>query len=262
MPRFGRRIAKATRGIRRFANKRYFKKKSGYQPKIGKIMSDLSVLKSLVNAEKKTHIVTNIENLGQVNYNSNGALVETITPTPAEGTGSSERTGDSIKIVTAMARFQFQHQTNTTIATNLLVEIYEVLGTPQAPSVVTTQLWKPNPFVTGADIRDYNGLVDQDYRQQYRIVARRKCKVPADHFSGQRRVLQLTIPMKLKKFGHHVKFADGSTTVASGQLVLCIRADSGNMHASSSSTLTGVAFSGVLTGVTARYSFNFYYFDN
>lgn len=225
-------------------------------------MSDLSVLKSLVNAEKKTFVFTETEHIGQVNYNSNGALVSDPTPLPPQGTSASQRTGDSIKLVTAMGRFQFQHMSDTQAAIHLTLELYEVLGTPQPVATVTTQLWKPNPFITGADIRDSHALVDQGFRQQYRIVARRKITVPADNYSGQRRLTDLNLPLKFKKFGHHVKFEEGTTTVASGQLVLCIRADHGNMNAAGVSTLGGVAVPAINTGVLVRYSMNFYYYDN
>lgn len=223
--------------------------------------NDIMLLKSIVNAEKKQISVSPGATLiGQVNGNAEGALVLDVTPQPAQGTGDSQRSGDSIKICTAMFKFQIAQQTGSQPIRGI-IELYKVLGTPQATTDFISRRFLPNAFITSHDIRDLNAMPDQDYRQQYQLVASRKFYLKGDTASSQVQYTNVHMPINLG-MGHHVKYQENTTNVASGQLLLCVRCDNGNFSASTVSTATNVLTTAINTGAYFLKSMTFYYYDN
>jgi len=251
---------KAYSTAKKYAKKRYVSK-AGY--KYDQIMKDIMVLKSIVNAEKKQFSVNSgTAPLGQTNgLTGDGAYIFDITPTPAQGTGDSNRVGDSIKLHSAVMNLQLKQQANTSHATRCIMEIYQVLGTPQTVANVLGQMFKPTPFLVGAPIRDYNAAYDQDYRQQYRCLFRRKLTVKADQTSVQTTHSTYKFPLRFGKFGQHIKYAENSGTVASGQIVLIIRCDSGNMG-SAATTISNAVSTGPNSGLVLNRAMEYYYYDN
>lgn len=262
---FKRRVKKIARRTfkagRRGIKARYHPK--GY-PDMKNIISDLKMLKTLVNAEKKN--ITNATAgalVGQVNGNLNAIHVATITPAPAQGNGDSQRSGDSIKLSTGIFNFQFIQQANTSSPVKLIVEVVRILGMPQTNAQFISQYTKFNPFVgDGVTVHDYFSNYDQDYASQYKVIARKVIVVRPDKVSGQKQITSLKMFLKFGRFGQHVKYAENSTTVASGEIKLVIRADNGNLSDVSASTLTGIANGAVSTGLTYNRNFTYYYYDN
>jgi hypothetical protein len=161
-----------------------------------------------------------------------------------------------------MFKFQFTGNGQQSSKLEIVVEIWKVMGTPQATSLALNQLYLPNAFVTGANIRDSNAQPDQDYRQQYQLVARRKCRLNKDHLSTQQSITNLEIPIKFGQFGHHIKYAENTSIVASGQLIMTVRTDSGNLSGSVVSTLGNVPILAIATGGFMARSMTYYYYDN
>lgn len=244
--------------------KPYFTRKNqrGYNNRM-RLYKEVKALKSIVNAEKKNfNLVVGSTSLGQVNGNLDGAYTADITPAPPQGAGDSQRNGDSIKLSTAIFNFQISQLSNTSQPIRYIIQVVQVLGTPQATSTFLNQFLLPNPFVVGQNVRDYNSIQDQDYRAQYRIIAQRKGIIKADTATGITQNKSIKLPLKFGNYGTHIKYAENTNTVASGQIMLLIRCDNGNFNASTTSTLGNVITSQVSTGLNMNRSFTYYYYDN
>ena len=253
--------SKARRYVKQNIAYRYGGKRGGLR----RLVSDVMLLKSFVNAEKKNiSLNSGTAPVGQTDgATGDGAYFADITPAPPQGNGESQRSGDSIKLTTGVLALQLKQQPNTQHATKFICEIFQVLGTPQSLTTAFTQLYKPNPWITGADIRDYSSLPNQDFRQQYRCIFKRNLFVPADTgVSGQTRHITYKFPIKFGKFGQHIKYDDNTTTVASGQIIMVVRADSGNSNSSVTSTLGNVISQGPWSACVMNRNMEYYYFDN
>nr|UOF81223.1 capsid protein [Cressdnaviricota sp.] len=237
--------------------------KGGYN--IAQIMKDVSLLKTMVNAEKKHYFNVSQGNLlaqcsgatGQGLYNQD------ITPIPAQGTTTTTRIGNSIKMHSSIMKLQFYQSADTTQAIKVRMVIVKVKGSPQTVSTFVANAFELNQFVLNAGnaaIVDYNSSYNPDYFGQFEIVTERKFYIPPDQVSGVKSIKSYNIPLK---WNHHVRFAtDGSQTLSDGQLILVLLADSGNWDASTASTLTNVAVPAVSTGLSFDYSIMNYYYDN
>ncbi len=256
---YGRRTGKK---VFKVAKKRYYNKKRK-TVNYGKMAKDVQVLKSIINSEKKQLTIAPITtNIGQVNGNSEGAYTVDITPAPVQGLQDSQRIGDSLKITTAVFDFQFIHMSSTTAPVTALIEIYAVQGMPQATSTFLNQLYLPTTFITGTSIRDMHAKYDQDYRSQYKLIARRKIRVKGDSYSGQTQLRSLKIPLRFGKYGHHIKYQENTSTIASGQIMMCVRCDAGNFNGSVTSTVNNVAIPTVGSGLKMNMAMEYYYYDN
>lgn len=258
--KYKKRGSKVLKNVKSFGVNRYYPKG---EVNLVNIAKDIMLLKSIVNSEKKQFIrADGNQPIGQVDGNAEGALTLDVTPNPVQGVGDSNRVGDSIKLTTAMMKFQFRQQNAGTGPVRGIVEVWQVLGTPQSTTTVNNQLNLKTAFLTGADIRDYNAMPDQDFRNQYRLIAKRHFKVKGDTLAGQSQIQELSIPIRFGKLGTHIKYAENSTTIASGQIVMTIRVDAGNMSTTTDSTLANVVLTGQRTGIIMNSSFTFYYYDN
>lgn len=254
-------VKKVTRPIRKTIGKKYVRKSGTFR--YGKLYKDLMFLKSVVNAEKKQYAVAvGTASIGQVNGNAEGAYTIDITPPIAQGSGDSDRNGDSIKLTTAVLQLQFWQQSNCSQPVKVIVEIIQVLGAIQSTSTLLQQYLKPNPFITGTSIRDAESMIDQDYRQQYRVIFRRVLNIPPDSISGGQQIKTFKFPLRFGRNGMHVKYVENTTTTASGQLMLLVRADNGNISASTTSTLGNVITTGTSTGLSMNRNIEYYFFDN
>lgn len=245
----------------RLAKRRYTSSKGGFR--YNKLVADVMRLKSIVNAEKKQFAsAVGTASIGQVNGNAEGAYTIDITPPVPQGSEDSQRNGDSIKLTTAVMQLQFWQQTNCSQPVKVIVEIIQVLGAPQSTSTLLQQYLKPNPFITGASIRDAEAMMDQDYRQQYRVIFRRVLHLPPDATTGGQQIKSFKFPLRFGRNGMHVKYIENTTATASGQLMLMVRADNGNISGSTTSTLGNVITTGTSTGLNMNRNIEYYYYDN
>lgn len=231
-------------------------------PKIGQIVKDVSMLKGMLNAEKKRFEVS-ITNggVGQVNGTASGHYLYDMTPVIGQGVGFNQRTGNSIKITSLFMDFQFISQVNASTDIRLKIELVKVVGQPFSSMTDILQKYiEPTSFITGANVYDYNSPRDPDYFKNYRVMTRRYVKIPADTLTGQSTIKR--VKLGLSKMEHHVRYDNNDPTVAMGQFFLIITADRGNVNGSTVSTVGGAPDVAVNTGVAMRSEFTYYYYDN
>jgi hypothetical protein len=140
--------------------------------------------------------------------------------------------------------------------------MWYVLGTPQLTSTFLEQLLLPTPYLVGANIRDYNAHFDQDFRQQYKLISRRKLVIKADTAADVKQIKSIKVPLKFGTLGHHIKYLEGTDVVASGQIMLMIRADNGNFSQTTASTIGNCPNIVVNSGLQLNRSMTYYYYDN
>lgn len=261
---FKKTVKKAAKKASRYLNKRYFKKKSNYTPKWGRIEKDVAYLKSVLNPEKKKHQQNFTDGLvGQCNGNLSAYFILDVTPNPAQGTTSITRNGNSIKLHSAYLKMQFQNQAASNVnPMRLRVMLIQVIGQPiTSNSVFVERFLKPNSFIPGVDIYDYFSDRDEEAFKQFRVLRSKNVYIKANQHSGQQSITNIGCGIKYKNY--HVKFAaDGSTTVMDGQMFLLVLADSGNVASATTSTLTGTAVTATNTGAYVQMDLTNYFYDN
>lgn len=250
------------KGLRRAIQNRYFYRKSGYFPNLTNISKDVSMLKSLINAEKKILVLSGQnQNVAQLTFNSQGAYTLDMTPNPAQGTTDNTRTGDSIKLTTSYLQFQLFGQSALIAPMRIRIEIWRVLGTPQTVSTALGQIYDATVFASNT-IRDINSQRNPDYLGQYKLIYSRERRfAPPPAGVTQRMIMNWDIPLRYGQ-GHHVRLANASQTVEDGQLILFILADSGNYSTASASTDTVAPILAVNTGMIFHYNIKHYFLDN
>lgn len=262
--------------VKKFARsaKRAVKSRYGIGKKrslnVGQMASDVARLATMINAEKKilsigaANTLATGQVVGQVDFNSTGIRVFDLTPMMPQGSGVSDRTGNSIKLHSSYYQFQVNTQTNVNTAIKLRIEMWSNPSIVQDSADLLARLYVANPF-TG--LIDYNSARNPDHFNDYRKLYTKVVYLPADQISGQLATKQLAIPFRWNKGkGHHVRYTGtGSTNpltdVKSGQFFLIYLADNGNSNAVAS-TLTNIPVTGALTGLNVKMSFRHYYYDN
>jgi len=244
----GRRIVK--RG------KRALKKRYGGAKGISNVVKDVAMLKHLVNVEKKRISIINSSLLvGQVFANLGGFVAQDITPVMAQGLGFNQRNGSSIKIVSAYMKFQFWTQASNNHTTKLRIELWKVQGNTTNASGELGEIYNTTPNV---GIQDYNSLRNPDYYGGSRKFCTKYFTMPASQYAGQTQIKEIAIPLKLN---HHIRFDGNTNTIAGGQILMFIFADSGN----TSSTLSTIANIPIALGTSAviyNQDIRWYYTDN
>lgn len=229
-----------------------------------RLFKDVKYLKSVLNPEKKTFQITVTDDLvGQCNGNLSAEFARDITPIPAQGTTSVTRNGNSLRLHSTYIKFQFQPQSTNGFPMKFRVMVCKVIGAPVSNVVAdfTPRYFKPNPFIGGGTIYDYNSDRREDTFKDLRIIRSAVVTVPPGQHSGQTQLKNAALGIKWKS--HHVKFTnDGSQAVSDGQIVLLILADVGNKSASTNSTLTGTAVLGINTASFVSYEMTHYFYDN
>lgn len=236
------------------AIKRYFKK--GYKPKFSRMVKDIAKVKSMLNAEKKNiNDVRTGLHIGQVNANNSGVYVADITPSIAQGTTDSTRSGDSVKLCSAYLKFQFIELGSFPGQAKYKIEIIKVIGGPQVTGTMINQYYKIDPIST---VIDFNSVRDPDYYGQYKKVYSRVVNFTSQYSSD---IVTRSIVCKLR-LNHHIRYATNTTTVADGQYIMVITADCGNASGTTASTLANIPAQAINTGFAMNYNFIWYYFDN
>lgn len=251
--------------VKKFAKYRYTRKnKQGKtRPNFANIVSDVMLLKSMVNAEKKRKIVSNTQQaLGQVNGNSSGHYMLDLTPVLNQGTGTANRTGASVKWHSSHLNFFMQPQANVVKRQQATIYVVKVVGQPF--TTLTDILGKfllSNQFITDQAIYDTVSERDEDYFKNFRVI-RKKNVVFNPSFSGELEPKNVKMGFKLKN--HHIKWNDDSATVASGQIILMIVLNTGNASGATTNTSAsgGVYTQGISTGINFSYQHTHYFYDN
>lgn len=247
--------------IVRHAKKRYMRKGN---LNVGKIMRDVSYLKSVLNPEKKRFQLTNTDQgIGQCTGNVSAFYVTDITPVPAQGTTSVTRNGNSLKLHSSYFKFQFQQQSATTSQISFKIMVIEVKGTPYTSlgGTMVPNMFNANSFITGGSIIDYNSDRNPEAFKNYKVLCTKVVTLPCNQISTQTMIKNVSFGMKYRS--HHVKFLnDGSQSIATGQLVLLILANNGNASTGTVSTLGGTQSTAINTGALLQQDITHYYYDN
>lgn len=250
----------AFRKLRKRA-KRGFKKTTRFAKKVNrhpitKSVAQIANLAHLLNVEKKRLNITQSGILvGQVFGNIGGFIANDITPIAPVGTFFNERTGSSIKVVSAYMSFQFWTQTANNHVTRLRIELWKVKGNTTSASAELNELYVNVPS-TG--ITDYNSLRNPDYYGGATKFYTKYVNIPASQFTNQIQIKDVKIPLKLN---HHIRYQNNLNTVAGGQILMFIFADSGNTS-SITSTVSFIPVVSGLSGVQYNQDIRWYYVDN
>lgn len=246
---------------------RYFAGKGFTRPKLNVMVRDVARAKTaynlvntarLLNVEKKRSLITATSQIiGQLNANNGDQYMADMTPVPAQGVGYNQHTGSSIKIVSCHMTMQFWSQSAYNHSTKLILEIFKIRGASQVPATFTSDYFTPNPSLS-VSIIDYESNKDPDYFGQARLLIRKKFSVPAPQFAGE--IMQRQVNIGRKKLSHHIRYDQNTTTIDDGQLIMVIRADSGN--SGTISTVTGAPVLAANTGLNFNYNMLWYYVDN
>ena len=252
---------------RKAAKKRYMAKPGGrqgtYGVRVGKMITDIKYLKSVLNPEKKRihYQTTEDAPIGQINGNTDGGYFGDITPVPPQGITYDTRNGASIKLHSSMWHFQFVQQVGVICDIKVCLEMYVIKGEPYSGFTFRNERFLPNPFIIGGDVRDYNTQINPDNYMKGKLLCRRYITLKEDATGSSKNVYDLKIPISYNKGqGHHIRFNKDTTTVEHGQMYMIIRTDRGNIGAVS--TLVGPPDINQNTGINMRWSVQHFFYDN
>lgn len=235
-----------SRQIRRGVKSRYG---SWSKPKISKIASDVAMLKHLVNVEKKRTDVTlsaptGLGQFANEGLATTGAYITRITPTIAQGVADNQRTGNSLKIVSAMININFVQQSANHNSQRLTWYVINIPEEDMPTSSVLTKFLEENPF---SGVIDYNSSRDPEYFTQFKIVRSGSVYLKADptHLAPAMSA-NVKCPLKLN---HHLKYNSNATSDSTkNQFYILVVADRGDVSLN--------------TGATIQYNTRWYYTDN
>lgn len=237
---------RVSRQIRRGIKSRYG---TWAKPKAGGIFKDVAMLKSLINTEKKRTDVTlstpaKIGQYADLSAATTGVYVVRLTPTIAQGVQNNQRSGNSLKIVSAMINMHFTQQTLTTESIRLRWYILNIPEEDMPLGSVETKFLEENPF---SGVIDYNSSRDPEYFTQFKIVRSGNVFLKADatHIARTSSA-NIKCPLKLN---HHLKYNSNSTSDSTkNQFYLYVVADSGD--------------NSLNTGAQVQFNTRWYYTDN
>jgi len=240
--RVARRIA---RGVYKGAKRRYVTKGGA---NIKNILSDVKMLKHLINVEKKRSDITITSPVYSSQFTTggvSGAYAAIITPTVAEGITQGSRIGLSLKLVSGCMDIQFRQQASQ--INNLKLKYFIVCRPDNSTSATAAtsiaQFFEPNPFTT---VVDFYSSRDPEYFTAFRVIKQGTVNLKQDQITSGASIQQFKIPLKLN---HHLKYnTDGSTITTKNQFYLFVTASDGN-------TTLG-------TGAELVYNMRWYYTDN
>jgi len=232
-----------TRPIRSAVRKRY----SGASA-IPNLLKDVSMLKHLVNIEKKRY--DNTQSTAVAFAQSNGVGVSgqfsaIISPKPDQGTAQGQRVGASIKVVSGVLDMQITQQSATL---NALKVKYWVVKRPDNSSsysanLSVAQFLEPNPF---SGINDYYSSRDSEFFTAFKVVKSGTMILAQDQITSGVAIKQIKVPLS---FNDHLKFPnDASVVTTKNQFYLFIQCSGGDVLLN--------------TGCTVVYNMRWYYTDN
>lgn len=260
LKRLGRRVYKAT-GYQNPMKKGVLST-SRITKQVPKMLSDISMLKGIINSEKKRIELTSTNQIvGQINGNSSGHFLADLTPNVQQGVGFNQKTGNSFKWVSSHLDFQFITQTAQNQPIKLKIEIVKVVGLPYTNvSDVLSKYIEPTSFIVGNSVYDIHSPRDPDYFKNFVVLKRKYVTIPVDQINNQIQFKRVSVGLKLKK--HHVRTNNNDPTVSMGQVFMLITADSGNCNNATVGGFTGVITNAINTGVTFNSEWTHYFYDN
>lgn len=263
MPKYGfrKRVGRVVRRVARkgvkYAKKRYVSKKGKFR--LGRLVKDVAMVKKLINVEKKRYTQTyTYDFLGQVNGAGGGAYITDLTPLIAQGTGASQRTGNSVKMTGMYLQGQLIQQSGALDSNVVSVEVWFHKTREVAMSLSSTgnEIYNNSPFSNQIDMVSRR---NQDYFSDYVCIRKKRVIVRADTYSATNILRNATFGMGLK-LNRHLRWNDAGTLV-NGQLFLLVRCQSGNGSSTTAST-ANIPHQGTNTGLKLSLDQITYYVDN
>jgi len=162
-----------------------------------------------------------------------------ITPYPVETNGFSGREGSQIKLNSSYMQFKFTQQSvNTLTPIKIRMTIVHVQGQPQTPAGVfeayhlNSALPNGTGINTNAGIIDYNSTVSPDQYSQFKVIYSKTVTLWQDNIDAGLQVKNHVIKLRYNRgAGHTVRYLQNTLTPTSGQLIMMMSADAGNIGA-------------------------------
>ena len=228
-------VKKAVRSAKKAVKKRYgIGKKRTLN--MSQLASDVARMVSMINAEKKTKdFPLEIRYVAQVyassaTVSSTGSQCFDISPYPVvQGTTVATRTGNSIKLCSALIECQVNQLASATLENKLIFEFWYNKGQYQTEANALAQIFSPSTF---SGVIDSNSPRYQNYYGDYRLFRRHVCRIKQDQLSGDATNTTFKVPIRFNKNkGHHVRFianTSNTTDVQNGQIFMTVRSEIGN----------------------------------
>lgn len=255
---------KKKRGKRTYKKRRSTRKKS-----TSSLQRQITALRRALPRPEKKRLDTyaDEELFGQVDGQNDGFFSADTTPNPAQGTGVDQRIGAQIKVTGIKYNMQIRQMSAATGNGKMIIELYRVPAQVWSTSATfVNTIFEANPFIrtsggANAGVIDYNSQYDPDYFGQFKLLRRKRVSVRGDSLTSQVSIKTFTFGIKFKK-AMTIKWNDNGVTPQFHQLILVVRADTGNMSSSTASTNTGIANTAVSTGYVLNYNHKTYFVDN
>ena len=258
-------VTKAYTGARKAVKKRYGINKKSKGVKYGTIASDIMMLKRMVNAEKKVYEYEynsggqKFFTVAQTNINNTGAACVDITPLPAVGSTVNQRTGNSIKLCSALYQFQVESMSALAIDATLIFEFWAVKGQYETTTNLLTNTFAVSTFSQSIDTMSPR---NQDKFNDYQLLRRVIKKQKSDQLTGTAQVLTFDVPFKfMKGKGHHVRLNTDTTDILNGQIYMTVRCSVGNSNTLTQSS-RNIPLTLPNTGQFVRFAYKTWYYDN
>lgn len=206
---------KVVRRVARSAKRRYFKGKGYSKPNLSRMVKDLSIVKSMVNAEKEIYTA---HSTTSQNVDFDTPYFEPITNV-AGGTSHGERDGESVKLHGYRWALRFAQQNSTTNPIYAKMWLVKYIGPRGSTPSVSTFL-KP----------DFDGLYtaysdrNEDHYQSYSIICSTGLvKIPCDQVSGQTQFAMRKLYGRFKGKTHQRYSGTSATSLLTDQMyILCV----------------------------------------
>lgn len=218
------------------AMKKRYVTKSNRGLRVSKIMSDLTMLKSMVNAEKEIYTAYATNN---AQVAPTGSLLQAVTNV-AEGTSQGQRDGESIKLHGFRINLRYQQQTSTTNPQYVKFWLVKYIGPRGSAPDISTFL-KP----------DFDGYYsasserNEDHYKSYQIITHDKSYIKSDQITGQSQYVLKSLYGRFKGATHQRYSGAAATTLLTDQMYIICVASNG----------TNAASTGILLDCQALFSF-------
>lgn len=237
---------------------------------VKKLTGAVRKLQSQSAGEKKRITTFYNSAIGQVDGNTDGAIIIDVTPIPQSGVQTNQRNGAQFKLHSSNYQFMIGQSTSTEIAIHYKLTWLMVKGAPYSSATLASQLlnnvYNPNPFISGS-IRDYNAQYNPDYFSTYKVLRTVKGTVSPDQLANTLVTKSFRVGLKYNRgMGHNVRFnqnTNGVDNLFEGQIVLVIQVDRGNSSTSVPNTFTtGIYSQGINSGLYLQFNKIDYFYDN
>lgn len=226
---------------------KFVRKRYGNNPGISNLVSDVKLLKTMINVEKKSRTLFSAtpETFALNNAAADGILAVSLQISPDQGPGASQRNGNSIKFVSAMFQANILQQT---VTVNPLRYRWAIINRPDnsvdmTATAMALLVWDINPF---SGFRDYFANKDPEYFTQFKVIAQGKGVLKSDSITDVRQSAFIKRPLKLN---HHQKYDTNTSVITTkNKFYLVVQADSGDTD--------------VFTGASIDWNIKYYYVDN